>query len=183
MEYTEGTLKTDGQDIIYPQEYEQASNSYLMAIVGIVAGLPLPIVNIIASFLYYLSKRRSSYFVRWHCIQSILAQAVIIPFNSIAFGWTLSKIIFLISLRNESESFSAYTGRHYNNNAFEGGWPFEDLYYWLYIFFVILLNIAEFIAVLYTSSRVRNGNNIRLGLLANITDRLCSKENRDPYRI
>lgn len=155
MEYTEGNVKqTD--EFIYPHEYEQASNSYLMSVVSVIAGLPLPIINVLASIGYYLAQRRSTYFVRWHCIQAILAQAIMIPFNSIAFGWTIA-----IILEDKEPSFI----------------------YFMYIFTIVFLNVFEFFAVVITAAKVRSGKNVRWFIIAGITDSLTSKENRDIYKI
>ncbi len=146
---------------VYPQEFEQASNSYLMAIVCIIAGLPLPIINVIASLGYYMGQRKASYFVRWHCIQAVIAQIVLFPFNSVAFTWTL-----LLLIGNDIYAFAH-----------------ASLFYWLYIIFVLLLNLFEFICTIYTAARVRKGHNVRWPVIAGITDTLCSKEKRDLYKI
>ncbi|QYJ67825.1 hypothetical protein [Flavobacterium litorale] len=155
MEYTEGVVK-DKETVIHvhPNDYEKAGNSYLMAIVAVIAGMPLPIINLIASGVYYLGNLKASYFVRWHCIQAILAQTIIIPFNSIAWGWTLSVML------NKTE---------------------PTLYYGIYLFAVILLNIIEFVAVINTASRVNKGENVRWIIIAPLTDKLCSKKNKSPY--
>ena len=175
MEYMEGAVKDSDTEKIYHNDYEQASNSYLMSVVALIGGLPMPIINFIASVIFYLGSRRSSYFVRWHSIQSALGQLVLVPFNSIAFAWTLR-----IILNNEH-----YTIRHDDIEA--GIYIFEEmshatLYYWFYIAFIILLNLVEFFVVVYTASRVRNGNHVRWLVLGNLADSLTSKENRDPYR-
>ena len=39
-------------------EAEAASNSYLMSLIAIIVGLPLPIVNLIATFIFYLGNRK-----------------------------------------------------------------------------------------------------------------------------
>jgi uncharacterized membrane protein len=135
MEYNERIVKEQAPETyIFPHEYEQASNSYLMAVVSVIAGIPLPIINLIAAIGFYLGHRKSTYFVRWHCIQSIIGQALLIPFNSIAFGWTIG-VIF-----GNREASTAY---------------------WIYIITILWFNIFEFIVVLYTASKVRNGHNIR----------------------
>jgi uncharacterized Tic20 family protein len=152
MEYIQKPVERD----IYPYEYESASNSYLMCVVSVIAGLPLPIINVIASVGYYMAQRKSSYFVRWHCIQAILAQAIMVPFNSVAFGWTLGIII------NDRQ---------------------PTLFYGIYLFIIILLNIVEFVTVIITAIRVRNGHNMRWAVIADLTDSLYSKEERDPFRI
>lgn len=164
----------------HPHELEQASNSYLMAVVSVMAGVPLPIINVIASFIFYLSYRKASYFVRWHCIQSILAQAVMIPFNAFAMAWTLN-IIF-----NEYPLGTWFLPhRYYINTSIPDGFFNTEIsvYYWLYIILVIIFNLAEFITVIITASEVRKGKNVRWFLIASLTDALTSKENRDPYRI
>jgi uncharacterized membrane protein len=56
-------------------ECEKASNSYLMSLVAIVAGLPIPLINLVATLVFYLSNRKGTYFVRWHCTQALLSQA------------------------------------------------------------------------------------------------------------
>ena len=157
----------------HPHELEQASNSYLMAIVAIIAGLPLPVINSIASVIYYLTHRKSSYFVRWHCIQSILSQAVLIPFNSFAFAWT----VYLIFKHKITDDHDLYYHIDTENSLFNG----PILYFGMYISFVLLLNILEFFTVIYTASRVRKGENVRLFFIANLADALTSKQNRDPF--
>ncbi|MBY0486365.1 MAG: hypothetical protein K2P85_04130 [Flavobacteriaceae bacterium] len=38
-------------------ESEKASNSYLMSLVALVAGLPLPIINLIATFFFFIANK------------------------------------------------------------------------------------------------------------------------------
>ncbi|WP_131450691.1 hypothetical protein [Flavobacterium subsaxonicum] len=171
---------TKTAEIVYPQELEQASNAYLMTVVTIIAGLPLPIINVIAAVFFYLAQRKASYFVRWHSIQSILSQALMIPFNSFAFAWTL-KII----LGNRLHIFEQDGPHHYTTSSALASEFFysASLYYWSYIAFIIFLNIIEFIAVVSTAAQVRKGKNVRWFLIANLTDAITSKKNRDKYRI
>jgi uncharacterized membrane protein len=150
------TLYTNKTFEVQDYELQQASNAYTMALVSVIAGLPLPIVNVIASLIYYATQSKSSYFVRWHCIQAILAQTIMLPFNSLAFGWTL-KIIF--------------TSKE------------PSLWYFTYLFSVVLFNVIEFISVLITAASVRKGIAVRWFIVANITDSITSKQNRDPFRI
>ena len=74
-------------------EAEKASNSYLMSLIAIIAGLPLPIINLIATIIFYLGNRKGTFFVRWHCTQALLSQLSIFFINSFGFWWTVS-IIF-----------------------------------------------------------------------------------------
>lgn len=161
---------------VQPYEHEQAGNAYLMSIVAVVAGLPLPIINVIASFIFYLAKRKATYYVRWHSLQALIAQAVVMPFNSIALAWTI-KIFYDPIIWTETRP------NHYEAHLDENLFTFPSAWYFIYIFFVIVLNLFEFISLLITAIGVRNGKNIRWAVIANITDKLCSKENRDPYAL
>lgn len=149
MEYKEGAVEH-----IFPYEYEQASNSYLMGLVAAIAGLPLPVINLIASAIFYLGQRRSTYFVRWHALQALIGQALLVPFNSIFFAWT----------------FGILWGHRESGTA-----------YWIYFAVIAMVNFLEFIAVAYAASRVRKGHDVRWAIIAGITDSLCSTENRDPF--
>ena len=74
-------------------EAEKASNSYLMSLIALIVGLPLPIINLIATLMFYVSNRKGTYFVRWHCTQALLSQLSMLLINSYGFWWTVS-IIF-----------------------------------------------------------------------------------------
>lgn len=164
-----------------PYDHEPAGNAYLMSLAAVVAGLPLPIVNVIATFIYFMAQRKASYAVRWHSLQALLAQLVVMPFNSIAMGWTLSILLNGINLKEELFLTESGQGRIV-------GLTFDSLIsssavYWAYMAFVLLLNIFEFIGVISTAIKVRKGINVRWFGIAPLTDALCSKENRDPYVI
>jgi len=178
MEYTKGIVKDKyHQQLIDSHDYEQASNSYLMAIVAVIVGMPLPIINLIAAAGYYLAHRKSSYFVRWHCIQSAVGQAMLIPFNSIAVAWTLGLL-----LRDATITVSGVENGSLIPVVLQNMLDATS-YYWMYISFILLLNVSEFFVVINTASRVRKGENVRWWLIAAITDRVCSKEDRNPYKI
>lgn len=157
---------------VHPNEYEQASNSYIMSLVSVMVGTFIPIVNLVAAIIFYLGSRKSSYFIRWHAIQSALGQAVLIPVNSIAFSWTL-KILFT--------NFDHHYGS--DESFFIENFSEASPYYWIFTGIVLLLNLFEFIVTIHAASQVRKGHNVRWFVLANITDSICSKENRDPYRL
>ncbi len=67
-------------------EAEKASNSYLMSLIAVMAGLPLPILNLIATLIFYLGNRKGTYFVRWHCTQPLVSQLSMLAMNSVGFG-------------------------------------------------------------------------------------------------
>ena len=53
-------------------ESEKASNSYLMSLIAIIVGLPLPIINLIATLIFYVGNRKGAYFVRLYDYKEIL---------------------------------------------------------------------------------------------------------------
>ena len=62
------------KDYYVPQGYEReaAAHSYLMSLLVVMVGLPLPIVNLLATLIFYLANRHKTYFVRWHCTQALV---------------------------------------------------------------------------------------------------------------
>ena len=127
-------------------EAEKASNSYLMSLVAFIAGLPLPIVNLLATLIFYFGNRRSTYFVRWHCTQALLSQLSVLVLNSVAFWWTISIV---------------FSGEAINNN------------YISYMITVIIVNIAEFIATIYTAIKTRKGIHVEWWFYGSLTNLIC----------
>lgn len=131
-----------------PDDYEaeKASNSYLMSVVAVIAGLPLPIINLLATFIFYFGNRKGPYFVRWHCTQALLSQLTVLVMNSAGFYWTLS-IIF---------------GDKMVNND-----------YIAYMVTIILFNIGEFIATIYAAIQTRKGEHVELWFFGPLTETIC----------
>jgi len=131
----------------FPPEHEaeRASNSYLMSLVVIMVGLPLPIVNVIGSGIYFLANRKSAYFVRWHCAQALLAQAITLPVNAAGLYWTLAIVFDRASF---SDNYAAY------------------------LITVILFNLIEFIATMVAAVRTRKGHHVSWWFFGPLTDAL-----------
>jgi uncharacterized Tic20 family protein len=128
-----------------PNEYEaeKASNSYLMSVVALMVGLPLPVINLIATAIFYFSNRKAAHFVRWHCTQALLAQAVTLVMNAVGVYWTIA-IVF---------------GNHVVTNHYIG-----------YIITIVLFNLAEFVATIYAAIRTRKGQHVVWWLFGPLTD-------------
>jgi hypothetical protein len=127
-------------------EAEKASNSYLMSLVAVVAGLPFPIVNMLSTLFFYIANRKGTYFVRWHCLQALFSQLALLPVNSISFWWTLSII---------------FGDEEVSNN------------YIAYLATVLLFNIVEFSATIYAAIQTRKGKHIKFWFFGNITNLIC----------
>ncbi|NOQ26395.1 MAG: hypothetical protein GQ564_13640 [Bacteroidales bacterium] len=127
-------------------EAEKASNSYLMSLIALIAGLPLPIVNLFATLFFYIGNRKGSFFVRWHCTQALLSQLSMLIMNSFGFWWTISIIFTEETLSNR---FIAY------------------------IITVFLFNLTEFIATIYTAINTRKGLHVEWWFYGNLTNLIC----------
>ncbi|MDC0303784.1 hypothetical protein OAL15_02110 [Flavobacteriales bacterium] len=127
-------------------ESERASNSYLMSVMALIVGLPLPIVNLVATFIFYMSNRRATFFVRWHCTQALLSQATVLVMNSAGMWWTLH-ILF-----HEMRISNLYIG---------------------YMITVFVFNLSEFILTIYTAIQTRKGIHVEWWFWGGLTNRLC----------
>jgi len=134
------------QEFFYkPDEYEaeKASNSYLMSLIAIMIGLPLPVINLIATAIFYFGNKKSAHFVRWHCTQALLAQAITLGMNAVGVYWTLSIMFGKLQITND---------------------------YIAYIFTIIVFNLVEFIATIYTAIQTRKGKHIAWWFFGPLTD-------------
>jgi uncharacterized Tic20 family protein len=129
-------------------EYEQASNSYLMSVVAIIGGLPLPIFNLIATLIFYFYNRKKSHFIRWHCTQALLMQLFLFIINSINISWTLRIVFGSAQLTNN---------------------------YIAYLICVIIFNIVDLFITIKVASKVRNGETINLWFFTELTHLICKK--------
>lgn len=127
-------------------ECEKACNSYLMSLVALIAGLPLPIINLIATFIFFLGNRRSTYFVRWHCTQALLSQLSLLFMNSVGFWWTISVVFGTETITN---------------------------HYIAYMITALLFNLAELVATIYTAIRTRKGLHVQWWFYGNLTNLIC----------
>lgn len=129
-------------------ENEKASNSYLMSLIALIAGLPLPIINLFATLFFYIGNRKGTYFVRWHCTQALLSQFSVLFMNSVGFWWTISVIFSSEVISNE---------------------------YIAYIITILLFNITEFIATIYTAINTRKGIHVEWWFYGSLTNLICKE--------
>jgi hypothetical protein len=131
-----------------PQEHEaeKASNSYLMSFIAVIAGLPLPIINLIATLAFYLSNKKGTYFVRWHCTQALISQISLLPINSLGFWWTISILFGTETLSNN---------------------------YFAYIITILIFNITDLIATIYAAITIRKGIHIEWFFYGHLTNLTC----------
>ena len=130
----------------HEHELEAASNSYLMSLLVAMIGLPFPIVNLIATIIFFLANRRQTYFVRWHCMPALVSQLPLFCTNSILFWWTVRVLI---------------------------GWTSLSSFYFAYLFTVLLFNFIDFIATIHTMIAVRQGKQVEWYVYGPLTHLLC----------
>jgi uncharacterized Tic20 family protein len=129
-------------------EAEKASNSYLMSLIAIIAGLPLPIINLLATLIFYIGNRKSTYFVRWHCTQALLSQISLLFVNSTGFWWTVSIL---------------FTDETVSGN------------YIAYIITAFVINVVEFIVTISAAIKTRKGIHVEWWLLGDLTNIICRR--------
>jgi hypothetical protein len=127
-------------------EAETASNSYLMSLIAIIVGLPLPIINLIATLIFYVGNRKGAYFVRWHCTQALLSQLSMLFMNSYGFWWTISIL---------------FTDEIISTN------------YIAYMIVALTFNIVEFITTIYTAIKTRKGIHVEWWFYGSLTSLIC----------
>jgi len=119
-----------------------------MSLLAFMIGLPLPIVNLLATLIFYLGNRKATYFVRWHCTQALLAQLSVLFMNSFGFWWTIKIILTEVTLTNS---------------------------YIAYMLTVLAFNLTEIIVTILTSIRVRKSQHLEWWLFGPITNMVCKK--------
>ncbi|MFZ4414869.1 MAG: hypothetical protein ACOYOV_17415 [Bacteroidales bacterium] len=120
-----------------------------MSLIALIAGLPLPIINLLATLIFYLGNRKGTYFVRWHCTQALLSQFSVLFINSYGFWWTVSII---------------FTSHSVTNN------------YIAYIIAAIIFNLTEFIATIYTAIQTRKGIHVEWWFYGSLSNLICKSE-------
>ena len=130
-------------------ECEKASNSYLVSLFALVIGLPFPIVNLIATVIFYLGTKKSPYFARWHSTQALISQLSFFVINSVGVWWT---VFYLFQI--DSEFSTPYI---------------------IYISILILLNLTEFITTIYTAIQTRKGIHVEWFIYGKLTHLYCKE--------
>lgn len=127
-------------------EAEKASNSYLMSLIALIAGLPLPIINLIATLIFYMGNRKGTYFVRWHCTQALLSQFSLLFINSYGFWWTMSIIFSNETITSE---------------------------YLAYMIAILIFNLTEFVVTIYTAIKTGRGVHVEWWFYGSLTNLIC----------
>lgn len=143
---------TDTSEKYYPIEQvedismrdrEDAMGAYLMMFAALAAGLPLPILNLIAAVIYYYVNKGKSRFVKFHALQSLYSQVPTTLMNAGLVFWTF-RIIF-----NE--------GSFRSSDVFMEGFATVSELYWGYLWVVVAANLLYVIFSLVGATKARKG--------------------------
>lgn len=139
------------------REREDGMGAYLMMFAALAAGLPLPIINLIAALVYYYINRKKSRFVHFHALQSLLSQLPTTLLNWGALFWSLQIFLF-------------------------HNYEIDD-YYYAYMIFTLVMNIAYFIFSIVAAIRARNGEYYYFLLIGSYSyDTVYSRQNSITYK-
>lgn len=92
-ERTAGAVELPQPGDISQREKDDAMASYLMMFASWAVGLPLPLVNLVASVVYYAVNRKASKFVAFHSLQSLLSQVPVSLLNAGVVGWGIGLLV------------------------------------------------------------------------------------------
>jgi uncharacterized Tic20 family protein len=127
----------DGTAVRLPQpneiperEKEDAMAAYLMMFASLAIGLPIPLFNLIASFVYYVVNRKTSPFVGFHALQSLLSHLPVVFVNAGLVAWIIVAIV--------------------GPAGFAGG-------FFGYLLFAVLLNLAYIVISIIALVHARKG--------------------------
>jgi uncharacterized membrane protein len=101
----QGSIRLPQPDEIPEREKEDAMAAYLMMFASLAIGLPIPLFNLIASFVYYLVNRKTSRFVAFHALQSLLSHIPIVLLNAGLVAWL---VVILVSAAPFTSGFFWY---------------------------------------------------------------------------
>tara|TARA_Y100001949_G_C15888898_1_gene287216 strand:+ start:31 stop:558 length:528 start_codon:yes stop_codon:yes gene_type:complete len=130
-------------DDIPTRDREDAMGAYLMMFAALAAGLPLPIINLIAALIYYFTNRAKSRFIEFHSLQSLYSQIPTTILNAGLVFWTL-KILF-------------QDGSFLSDESFASDFATVGDVYWGYIYVVVAANLIYVIFSIVGAVYARKG--------------------------
>ena len=75
------------------KERDDALGSYLMMFASLAVGVPIPLLNLVASVIYFLVNRKTSAFVAFHALQALLAHIPVVLLNAGAVTWLVANLV------------------------------------------------------------------------------------------
>jgi len=94
-------------DEIPLREKEDAMGAYLMMFAGVAIAIPLPILNLVASFVYLYMNRNKSPFVTFHALQALYSQIPVTILNMGLLAWLIVCLVNDFTFSMEFKAFAA----------------------------------------------------------------------------
>jgi len=135
---TPGSFRLPQPDEIPERDKEDAMGAYLMMFASLAIGLPIPLVNLIASVIYFFVNRKNSLFAAFHSLQALLTHIPVVLLNAGTVAWVIVNLVV--------------------KPAYAGG------FFW-YLFFTILVNLAYIIWSIVALVRARKGRFVYFPLI------------------
>ncbi len=126
------------------RQKEDAMGAYLMMFASLAIGLPIPLLNLVASVIYFFVNRKNGEFVAFHALQALLSHVPAVLLNAGVIGWLIGILV---------------TPPH---DAFTPGFFF-------FLFFVVLVNLAWIIWSIVALVHARKGHFFYMPLIG----RMC----------
>ena len=98
------TTRLPQPEEITERERDDAMGAYLMMFASLAIGLPIPLLNLIASVIYFFVNRKTSHFVAFHALQALLTHIPVVLLNAGVVAW----IIVNIAMKNVAPVFFWY---------------------------------------------------------------------------
>ncbi len=86
------TLRLPQPDEITERERDDALGSYLMMFASLAIGVPIPLLNLVASVIYFLVNRKTSQFVAFHALQALLSHIPVVLLNAGVVAWLITNL-------------------------------------------------------------------------------------------
>lgn len=104
-------------DLVIPQpeeidsrERERGLASYFMMFISSTIGLPLPFINLIASWIYFSYTKKTSKFVKFHSLQSLISQIPVTILNTLLVIWFVLIMVHNIDHLKDALVTSSFLG-------------------------------------------------------------------------
>lgn len=108
MPYIEENYHPIPQPADIPErEKEDAMGAYFMMFASVAIGLPLPILNLLASFIYYYLNKSKGLYVKFHTLQALLSQLPVSLLNSVGVFWLIRIFVLDMDFSNYFAGFMA----------------------------------------------------------------------------
>jgi len=126
------------------RQKDDAMGAYLMMFASLAIGLPLPLLNLVASIIYFFVNRKNGDFVAFHALQALLSHVPVVLLNAGVVGW----LIAILAVPPHD--------------------AFGPAFLW-FLFFVVLVNLAWIIWSIVALVHARKGHFFYMPLIG----RMC----------